>query len=73
MPAKTKKMFICVDNTGYEVSLERRKVYVALPDERAENAGQLRIIDESGEDYLYPAERFIIADLPNPATAPSAT
>jgi hypothetical protein len=58
------RLFICLDNTGYEVSLERRKIYVALPDDGAEKHGQLRIIDESGEDYLYPAERFVVADLP---------
>ena len=50
------RLFICLDNTGYEVSLERRKIYIALPDDGAEKHGQLRIIDESGEDY--------VADLP---------
>jgi hypothetical protein len=54
----------CLDSTGYEVSLERRKIYVALPDAKAERAGYLRIIDESGEDYLYPATRFVAAELP---------
>lgn len=39
-------------NFGYEASLERRKVYIALPDARAEKVGRIRIIDESGEDYL---------------------
>ena len=58
------RLVICLDNTGYEVSLERRKIYVALPDDGAESVGQLRIIDESGEDYLYPGERFVLADLP---------
>jgi hypothetical protein len=63
--AKTaKRLFICLDNDGYEVSLERRKIYIALPDTKAERAGYLRIIDESGEDYLFPAERFIAAALP---------
>jgi hypothetical protein len=63
--AKTaKRLFICLDNAGYEVSLERLKIYVALPDEKAERTGDLRIVDESGEDYLYPSQRFVGAELP---------
>jgi hypothetical protein len=64
--AKTTKrrLFICLDNAGYEVSLERRKIYVALSDTKAERTGYLRIIDESGEDYLYPVQRFVAAELP---------
>ena len=58
MAKAAKRLFICLDNAGYEVSLERRKIYVALLDTRAERHGHLRIIDESGEDYLYPKERF---------------
>jgi hypothetical protein len=46
--------------------LERRKIYVALPDSRAEKLGQIRVIDESGEDYLYPAESFVALTLPQP-------
>ena len=46
------------------VSLERLKIYVALPDVKAERAGYLRIVDESGQDYLYPSLRFVAADLP---------
>ena len=64
MGKAAKRLFICLDNAGYEVSLERRKIYVALPDSKAERAGYLRIIDESGEDYLYPAQRFVAAELP---------
>ena len=59
-----KRLVICLDNSGYEVSLERRKIYIALNDPRAERLGQLRVVDESGEDYLYPTERFVAADLP---------
>jgi len=62
--AKTKRLFICLDNAGHEVSLERLKIYIALPDARAERAGYLSIIDESGEDYLYPSQRFVAAALP---------
>jgi hypothetical protein len=64
MAKATKRLVICVDNSGYEVSLERRKIYVALPDSRAEKLGQIRVIDESGEDYLYPAESFVALTLP---------
>ena len=64
MTSTSKRLVICLDNTGYEASLERLKIYVALPDAAAESKGQLRIVDESGEDYLYQAERFVVADLP---------
>ena len=56
---------ICIDNEDYPVSLERRKLYEVLPDADAESLGQLRIKDESGEDYLYPKSLFIPVDLPN--------
>jgi hypothetical protein len=64
MARVAKRLFICLDNSGYEVSLERRKIYVALPDVKAERSGYLRILDESGEDYLYPVRRFVAAELP---------
>jgi hypothetical protein len=64
MAKAAKRLFICLDNAGYEVSLERRKIYVAVSDVKAERTGYLRIIDESGEDYLYPARRFVAAELP---------
>jgi hypothetical protein len=64
MAETAKRLFICLDNASYEVALERRKIYVALPDTKAERAGYLRIIDESGEDCLYPARRFVAAELP---------
>jgi hypothetical protein len=64
MAKPAKRLFICLDNTGYEVSLERRKIYVALPDTKSHRSGYLRIIDESGQDYLYPAQRFVAAELP---------
>lgn len=50
---------ICIDNTGYEMSLERRKVYPVLPDQDAAQHNYVRVIDETGEDYLFPASRFI--------------
>ena len=64
MAKSSKRLVLCVNNTGYEVSLERRKIYVALPDARAEKLGQVRIVDESGEDYLYPSESFVALSLP---------
>jgi hypothetical protein len=49
---------VCVANRGFAVSLERRKIYVALADAEAERTGFVRVIDESGEDYLYPKRLF---------------
>ncbi len=64
MAKASRRLVICLDNSGYEVSLERRKIYVAIPDAKAEKHGQVRVVDESGEDYLFPDEIFINADLP---------
>jgi hypothetical protein len=66
MARAAKRLVICVDNSGYEVSLERRKIYVSLPDAQAERLGQIRVIDESGEDYLYPKNAFVEVALPQP-------
>ena len=55
---------VCVDNSGYPASLEPRKIYQQLPDPRAEQDGLLRVIDESGEDYLYPAHYFVPIAVP---------
>jgi len=66
MARTTRRLVICIDNSGYEVSLERRKIYVSLYDARAEKLGQLREIDESGEGYLYPKEFFVTARLSQP-------
>jgi hypothetical protein len=49
---------VCVSNEGYPASLEVRKIYGVLPDRGARSHGLLRVIDESGEDYLYPASQF---------------
>lgn len=57
---------LCVENTGYPASLEVRKVYQTLRITPAE-AGFLRVIDESGEDYLYPASYFVALELPRAA------
>jgi hypothetical protein len=63
--AMRKHFMICVDNRGYEASLETRKLYVVLPDKIAEKHHQIRVIDESGEDYLYPEKFFAPVRLPN--------
>jgi hypothetical protein len=55
---------VCVKNRGYGASLERNKIYVALPDEDAERHGMVRVIDESGEDYLFSANRFVVIEVP---------
>jgi hypothetical protein len=58
------KFAVCVNNAGYPASLEMHKIYQVLPDEDAESDGDFRVIDESGEDYLYPAEYFVLMELP---------
>jgi len=61
---KTKRFTVCLKNDGYEVSLERRKIYQVLPDPEAVKHRQVRVIDESGEDYLYPQTFFAPIELP---------
>ncbi len=55
---------VCINNSGYPTSLELHKIYRVLPDEEAVAEGDLRVIDESGEDYLYPADYFVLIQLP---------
>ena len=55
---------VCVRNAGNEASLELRKLYEVVPDPDAEIDGMIRVIDESGEDYLFPTSYFIVAPLP---------
>jgi len=64
MATARRQLMVCLRNDGYEVSLERRKIYAALPDAEAARHGQVRIIDESGEDYLFPAAYFAPIELP---------
>ena len=66
MRATAKEFVVCLKNRGYEVSLERRKIYQVLPDPEAAKHKQLRVIDESGEDYLYPLNFFAPIELPQP-------
>ena len=58
---------VCIKNDNYQTSLEPRKIYEVLPDEQAFEKKLLRIVDESGEDYLYPEEYFIKIQLPDQA------
>ena len=55
---------VCLNNADYLASLELHKIYRLLPDDNAAADGDLRIVDESGEDYLYPATYFAVIDLP---------
>jgi hypothetical protein len=55
---------VCIRNAGNEASLELRKLYQVIPDPDAEKDGMLRVVDESGEDYLFPATNFVLAPLP---------
>jgi hypothetical protein len=61
------QFLLCLKNDGYPASLEVRKVYRALPDAAASAKGFVRVVDESGEDYLYPADNFVAVDLPQAA------
>jgi hypothetical protein len=58
---------ICIENTGYPAALELRKVYVRLPDSQAEADGFWRVIDESGDDYLFPSRFFAPVEVPKAA------
>ena len=58
------RFVVCIDNSDYEASLELHKIYPVVPDPDAAQDGDLRIVDESGEDYLYSAARFVGIELP---------
>lgn len=60
----TPQFAVCISNSDYQASLELHKIYRVLPDEDAAKDGDLRVIDESGEDYLYPAEYFVLIEEP---------
>ena len=55
---------VCVNNDGFEASLERRKIYSTKTDASADRVGMIRVVDESGEDYLFPKEYFAEIDVP---------
>lgn len=60
----TKPFALCVDNSGYEVSLIVGKVYRVLPDKKAAKDDFVRIVDETGEDYLFHKDHFVFVDFP---------
>ena len=64
MKVQTKPFALCIDNTDYEASLILGKVYRVLPDPRAAKDDLVRIVDESGEDYLYHKSHFVFVDFP---------
>lgn len=61
------RFVVCVKNKDYAASLELRKLYQVVSDETAAKLRQIRVIDESGEDYLYPEEYFVAVQLPQSA------
>ena len=58
------RFVVCTSNEGYEASLEPRKLYELIDDPQAKAVGMLRVIDESGEDYLFPEQLFVRITLP---------
>ncbi|HZL40393.1 MAG TPA: hypothetical protein VFC45_08940 [Pseudolabrys sp.] len=64
MAKTTKQFLVCIKNDDYPASLEKRKIYVALQDTQAERHGLVRVVDESGDDYLYPKNLFRSIALP---------
>ena len=64
--SKEQLFALCIENRDSE-DLEKRKIYRVLPDDEAAKEGYMRIVDESGEDYLYPESYFILIDLPREA------
>jgi hypothetical protein len=59
------RLVICIRNDDYPASLEKRKIYLQVPDTEAEKHHHIRVIDESGEDYLYPEAYFKAIELPD--------
>jgi len=67
--SKALRFAVCVRNDGYPASLERNKIYRTIPDADAASDGDLRIVDESGEDYLYPKPWFVVIEVPSAVRA----
>lgn len=61
------KFAVCINNESYPASLELRKIYQVMPDEKAAMHDLVRVVDESGEDYLYPKRFFVPIELPQAA------
>ncbi|HKS22423.1 MAG TPA: hypothetical protein VJZ76_06480 [Thermoanaerobaculia bacterium] len=64
MKDKPKRFAVCIRNEEHEESLDLRKIYEVLDDSTAEQHDMLRVVDEEGEDYLYPADWFLPIELP---------
>jgi len=64
MDSREPEFAVCIDNREYPASLELHKIYRVLPDDDAAQDGDIRIVDESGEDHLYPAEWFVMIPVP---------
>ena len=64
MKRSSKPFAVCIDNRGQEASLIRGKIYRVRPDARARKDDLIRVIDESGEDYLFDADQFVLVDFP---------
>ena len=62
--AEHTRFVVCINNVGYAASLELRKLYEVIADPEAEKDQMIRVVDESGEDYLYSGDRFVFAPLP---------
>ena len=62
--ARAKQFDVCIDNRGYPASLELHKIYRIIPDAEAAADGDVRVVDESGEDYLFSADRFVEIEPP---------
>ena len=62
------RFVLCIKNDGYQASLERRKIYRLIADSQAESKGMLRLVDESGEDYLFPSDYFVPIQVPTEAS-----
>jgi len=67
MSVKRDRFVLCIRNDSYEASLETRKIYRLIDDAKAEAKALIRVIDESGEDYLYPADFFVPIEVPDKA------
>ena len=63
MSRAARRLVVCLRNDGYAASLEKRKIYVCIADESAAKHGLTRVVDESGEDYLYPEDLFVAIEL----------
>lgn len=55
---------VCISNRGYQASLVSRRIYQSLPDPEAAKRSLIRVVDETGEDYLYPSKMFVAIDIP---------